>query len=162
VAVLDLARIVGPLGVRHARGDEQHEDFRGALETPEPGEVIFADAANHAHARRWTFRQSRRSTVTPETRRALIVSEALHPTAAADVPALLDALARSITALLWCARLLGGTQTFSRARLLGYDVRARRRMRLPVRCGLGPPAPPQPLAQALEGHVEHRHERDGQ
>jgi DNA/RNA-binding domain of Phe-tRNA-synthetase-like protein len=66
------------------------------------GEVIFADAANHAHARRWTFRQSRRSTVTADTREVLIVTEGLHPTARADVPALIDALAGS-HAGLWGA-----------------------------------------------------------
>jgi DNA/RNA-binding domain of Phe-tRNA-synthetase-like protein len=58
--------------------------------------VIFADAAGQVHARRWTFRQSRRSTVSESTRRALIVSEGLHATAAADVPALLDALEKEI------------------------------------------------------------------
>jgi DNA/RNA-binding domain of Phe-tRNA-synthetase-like protein len=98
VAVFDLVGVDGYLEVRHARGDEQHLAFNGAIETPEPGEVIFADAANHAHARRWTFRQSRRSTVGPDTREVVIVSEALHPTAAADVAGLLDALAGVITA----------------------------------------------------------------
>jgi DNA/RNA-binding domain of Phe-tRNA-synthetase-like protein len=61
--------------------------------------VIFADADGHAHARRWTFRQSRRSTVGPATRRALIVSEGLHPSANADVAALLAALAHEIAAV---------------------------------------------------------------
>lgn len=99
VAVLDLARIDGHLEVRHARGDERYLDFSGEIESPDPGEVIFADAANHAHARRWTFRQSRRSTVGPETRQVLIVCEALHATAAADVPALVDALAGDVASL---------------------------------------------------------------
>jgi formylglycine-generating enzyme required for sulfatase activity len=40
--------------------------------------VIFADAARRVHARRWTFRQSRHSTVSAATRQALIVSEGLH------------------------------------------------------------------------------------
>jgi DNA/RNA-binding domain of Phe-tRNA-synthetase-like protein len=99
VAVLDVAAIAGPLEVRHAAGDEQYESFGGEVETPEPGEVIFADATRHAHARRWTFRQSRRSTVGPETRSALIVAEALHATGAADVAALLDALTDGVTRL---------------------------------------------------------------
>jgi DNA/RNA-binding domain of Phe-tRNA-synthetase-like protein len=99
VAVFDLDRVEGGLEVRHARGDEQHVGFGGEAETPEPGEVIFADGAGHAHARRWTFRQSRRSTVSPETRRVLIVSEGLHSSAGADVPALVAALARDVTAL---------------------------------------------------------------
>ena len=99
VAVFDLAGVSGDLEVRHARGDEQHLSFSGDVETPEPGEVIFADGSDHAHARRWTFRQSRRSTVTADTRRVLIVAEAMHETAATDVPALVDALARGITQL---------------------------------------------------------------
>ena len=81
---------------------EQHVGTRGETESPEVGEVIFADAADHAHARRWTFRQSQHSTVRPETRQVLIVSEGLHATAEADVPALLEALARDI-ATTWAA-----------------------------------------------------------
>jgi DNA/RNA-binding domain of Phe-tRNA-synthetase-like protein len=96
VAVFDLDGVDGYIEVRHATGAEQYLAFSSEVEAPEPGEVIFADAASQVHARRWTFRQSRRSTVSETTRRALIVSEGLHPTAADDVPALLDALAREI------------------------------------------------------------------
>jgi len=99
VAVFDLDGIAGSLEVRRATGDEQYDDFGGGVETPEPGEVVFADDANHAHARRWTFRQSRRSTVGAATRRVLIVGEGLHETAMADVPALLDALRQGMAAL---------------------------------------------------------------
>jgi DNA/RNA-binding domain of Phe-tRNA-synthetase-like protein len=96
VAVFDLDGVEGYLEVRHATGAEEYLAFSGEVEAPEPGEVIFADAANQVHARRWTFRQSRRSTVNEATRRALVVSEGLHATAKADVPALLDALAAEI------------------------------------------------------------------
>jgi DNA/RNA-binding domain of Phe-tRNA-synthetase-like protein len=99
VAVLDLAEVDSHLEVRHAVGGEEHTGFSGEPELVEPGEVIFADAANHAHARRWTFRQSRRSTVSAETQDVLIVAEGLHATAGGDVPALVDVLARSIEAL---------------------------------------------------------------
>jgi DNA/RNA-binding domain of Phe-tRNA-synthetase-like protein len=99
VAVFDLDAVDGYIEVRHATGAEQYLAFSGEVEAPEPGEVIFADAANQVHARRWTFRQSRRSTVSAATRQALIVSEGLHTTAAADVPALLDALAGEIAAV---------------------------------------------------------------
>ena len=99
VAAFDLDGVEGHLEVRHARGDEEHLGFDGEIQRPDAAEVIFADAGGHAHARRWTFRQSRRSTVRAETRRVLILSEALHATAAADVPALLDALASGIAAL---------------------------------------------------------------
>jgi DNA/RNA-binding domain of Phe-tRNA-synthetase-like protein len=99
VAVFDLAVVDMYLEVRHATGDEEHAGFGGEVERAEPGEVIFADAAGHAHARRWTFRQSRRSTVSAETRRVLIVAEGLHATAGADVAALVEGLAASITSL---------------------------------------------------------------
>ncbi|MBN1994617.1 MAG: hypothetical protein JW953_18100 [Anaerolineae bacterium] len=102
VAVFNLAAVDDYLEVRHATGVEQYLAFSGEIEIPPAGEVIFADASNHVHARRWTFRQSRRSVISPETTRALIVSEGLHQTAPADVPALIDALAREITAL-WSA-----------------------------------------------------------
>jgi DNA/RNA-binding domain of Phe-tRNA-synthetase-like protein len=99
VAVFDLDGVEGYLEVRHATGAEEYLAFSGEIEAPEPGEVIFADAANQVHARRWTFRQSRRSTVGEASRRVLIVSEGLHPTAAADVRALIDALAGEITSV---------------------------------------------------------------
>ena len=102
VAVFDLAKVDTFLEVRHATGSEQYLAFSEAIEHPAPNEVIFADAANHVHARRWTFRQSRRSVISPETKRALIVSEGLHETAAADVRSLIEAMAIEITAL-WSA-----------------------------------------------------------
>jgi DNA/RNA-binding domain of Phe-tRNA-synthetase-like protein len=92
VAVIDLDHVAGFIRVRHADGDERALSFSGEEEQPEPGEVIFADGARWVHARRWTFRQSKHSTVSDATRRALIVSEGLHATAAADVAALLDTL----------------------------------------------------------------------
>jgi DNA/RNA-binding domain of Phe-tRNA-synthetase-like protein len=100
VAVFDIGRVHGYLEVRRATGDEQYLAFNGETEHPAPGEVIFADAANHVHARRWTFRQSLRSAVGPATTRALIVSEGLHARAHADVRALIDALAEEL-ALAW-------------------------------------------------------------
>ncbi|UCG67265.1 MAG: hypothetical protein JSW12_09885 [Deltaproteobacteria bacterium] len=99
VAVFDLVKVEGYLEVRYAKGTEEYLAFSGETETPQPGEVIFADAANHAHARRWTFRQSRRSTVGPKTTHMLIISEALHRSAATDIQALIDVLAKEITAL---------------------------------------------------------------
>lgn len=102
VAIFDLAGVDSHLEVRHAAGGEEHTGFSGETERAEPGEVIFADAADHAHARRWTFRQSRRSTVTADTHEVLIVAEGLHPTAGVDVPALIEALAGGL-ATLWGA-----------------------------------------------------------
>jgi DNA/RNA-binding domain of Phe-tRNA-synthetase-like protein len=92
VAVFDLAQVDQFLQVRRAIGSESYLAFSGEIETPPPDEVIFADGANHVHARRWTFRQSRQSVIMPETQRVLIVSEGLHDTADRDVAALIEAL----------------------------------------------------------------------
>jgi DNA/RNA-binding domain of Phe-tRNA-synthetase-like protein len=99
VAALDLDQVNEFIQVRHANGSETYLAFNGETETPPAGEVIFADASAHAHARRWTFRQSRQSIIMPQTRRALIVSEGLHDTAATDVPALIEALSGEISKL---------------------------------------------------------------
>jgi len=99
VAVFDVEQVELYLEVRHATGAEEYLAFGGETEHPAPQEVIFADAANHVHARRWTFRQSLQSTVSAPTRRVLIVSEGLHGTAPTDVPALIAELARQISAV---------------------------------------------------------------
>ncbi len=99
IAVIDLDQVAGFIRVRHAAGDEIAQAFSGEEERPDLGEVIFADAARRVHARRWTFRQSRHSTVGDATRRAIIVSEGLHETAAADVAALLDTLEAELVAV---------------------------------------------------------------
>jgi DNA/RNA-binding domain of Phe-tRNA-synthetase-like protein len=58
VAAFDVTRIDGDLEVRHAAGNETYLTFSGETENPEANEVIFADGAGRAHARRWTNRQS--------------------------------------------------------------------------------------------------------
>lgn len=99
IAVFDLDRVTGDLEVRRATGSEVYTPFSGPDEAPEVGEVIFADAANRAHARRWSNRQSGFSAVQPSTSSALIVAETLHDTAETDVRALLDTLTPLITTL---------------------------------------------------------------
>jgi DNA/RNA-binding domain of Phe-tRNA-synthetase-like protein len=96
VAVFDLAKIDGFLEVRRAGGNESYLAFSGETEHPEPQEVIFADAAANAHARRWTNRQSALSAVRGETRTVLLVAEAVHETAAADIERLIAALAQAV------------------------------------------------------------------
>jgi DNA/RNA-binding domain of Phe-tRNA-synthetase-like protein len=98
VAVLDVAKVVWPLQVRHASGAETYLAFSGETEHPEPGEVSFVDAQGNAHARRWTHRQSGLSAVREDTASVLIVAEAMHPGAAADVKRLMDALSAAIAA----------------------------------------------------------------
>jgi DNA/RNA-binding domain of Phe-tRNA-synthetase-like protein len=98
VAALDADQIAWPLAVRYAAGDEDYLTFGGETEHPAPGEVIFADEAGRAHARRWTNRQSGRSAVSEHTSRVLIVAEALHEQAPHDIPALTGTLATELAA----------------------------------------------------------------
>jgi DNA/RNA-binding domain of Phe-tRNA-synthetase-like protein len=102
VCVLDLAKISGDLEVRYAAGDEKYLAFSGEVEHPAAGEVIFADQAGQAHARRWTNRQSGLSAVQPGTAGVLIVAEALHGSAATDVPELMAAIAAELDSV-WSA-----------------------------------------------------------
>jgi DNA/RNA-binding domain of Phe-tRNA-synthetase-like protein len=98
VAVLDASAIAGPLEVRYATGDESYLTFAGEIEHPSAGEVIFADQAGQAHARRWTNRQSGLSAVRDSTARTLIVAEALHDSAPADMAELIAVLTVEIQA----------------------------------------------------------------
>ena len=93
VGILDVARCGGGIEVRHARGDERYLTLGGVEEQPDPAEVIFADPLGRAHARRWTNRQSGWSAVREDTSSVLVVVEAMHDSAARDVPRLLDTLA---------------------------------------------------------------------
>jgi len=96
VAVFDSSKIGNDLEVRYAAGDETYETFSGELERPEPGEVIFVDNEGRAHARRWTNRQSGHSAVSASTSSALIVAEAMHDTAQADINGLVTTIARDV------------------------------------------------------------------
>ncbi len=99
VAVFDVAEVAGNLEVRRATGaGETYLSFSGGLETPDREEVIFADSAGHVHARRWTNRQSGLSAVRHSTTAVLIVAEAMHDTADADVRSLTAALAAELSA----------------------------------------------------------------
>jgi DNA/RNA-binding domain of Phe-tRNA-synthetase-like protein len=98
IAVIDTSRIAGDLKVRHATGNETYETFSGETEHPEPGEVIFADEDDRVHARRWTNRQSGYSAVRESTTSALIVAEAMHESAQADVRRLIADLGRELEA----------------------------------------------------------------
>ncbi|BCJ62695.1 B3/B4 domain-containing protein [Micromonospora endophytica] len=96
VGILDVDRVGDGIEVRHARGDERYLTLGGVEECPDPGEVIFADGQGRAHARRWTNRQSGWSAVRDDTRTVLVVVEAMHDSAAQDVPCLLDTLATEL------------------------------------------------------------------
>lgn len=96
VAVFDLDHVKGDLCVRQANGNERYLAFSGTIETPEVGEIIFADEANDVHARRWANRQSRSSAISDQTTKALIVTEALHDGAQVDIESLMQELAGMI------------------------------------------------------------------
>lgn len=101
VAVFDIAKLTECLEVRYASGDEAYLSFSGETEKPDADEVIFADAAGRAHARRWTNRQSGYSAVRDTTNAVLIVVEAMHGSTA-DVQQLTAALAHELNAV-WSA-----------------------------------------------------------
>jgi DNA/RNA-binding domain of Phe-tRNA-synthetase-like protein len=102
IAAFDVAKIAGDLEVRPADGSEIYDAFSGETEHPEPREVIFADGAGRAHARRWTNRQSAYSAVRSDTTEVLIVAEAMHESARADVERLMATLVDEVGAL-WTA-----------------------------------------------------------
>jgi DNA/RNA-binding domain of Phe-tRNA-synthetase-like protein len=98
IAIFDVTQVTGHLEVRYASGDEEYLTFAGELEHPSVREVIFSDAVGQAHARRWTNRQSGRSAVRDSTTAVLIVAEALHEAAPADMPKLTTAIAAELSA----------------------------------------------------------------
>ena len=102
VAVFDAAKVTNYLEVRYAAGSELYLTFSGEIENPPAGEVIFADGAGRAHARRWTNRQSGYSAVQANTATVLIVAEAVHSSAAADIPKLTATIAEEVEAV-WSA-----------------------------------------------------------
>jgi DNA/RNA-binding domain of Phe-tRNA-synthetase-like protein len=88
VAVFDRRSIRDGLTVRLAIGDESFTDLgSGAVEHPEPGEVIFIDSAGHVAARRWCWRQSAESASSESTTDILVTIEGHHDVARADVEA---------------------------------------------------------------------------
>jgi DNA/RNA-binding domain of Phe-tRNA-synthetase-like protein len=93
VAVFDRAAIRGGIVVRVARGDERWADLGSSTtERPEPGEVIFVDAADVVVARRWCWRQSAGSAARDGTTDILVTVEGHHDGAADAVATALDEL----------------------------------------------------------------------
>ena len=77
----DLDRYDGPPHLTRAVGDEVFDtvaDGAPAKEHPEPGEVIWRDAAG-VTCRRWNWRQGTRTQLTDTTTRALFILDALDP-----------------------------------------------------------------------------------
>ena len=64
-----------------AKGDEGFETMQSgipAIETPEPGEVIWRDDRG-VTCRRWNWRQGSRTRIDPSTRNMWFILEALDP-----------------------------------------------------------------------------------
>ena len=108
VAVFDQRAVSGATIVRFARGDEPWADLGSSTtEHPESGEVIFADEAGVAHARRWCWRQSAATAVGADTTEVLVTVEGHHETAGHDVARALD----DLEALLLTYTAPGSTRT---------------------------------------------------
>ena len=77
----DLTRYAGPPRLVRATGEESFDtvgDGVAVLEHPEPGEVVWRDAAG-VTCRRWNWRQARRTQLREDTTAALFVLDALGP-----------------------------------------------------------------------------------
>lgn len=84
IAALDCDRIAGALQVCTTTTDVRYEAFDGTVSTVAAGEVSFVDEAGNAHARKWSHKQSALSAVSPATRTAFVIAEAVHPGAQAE------------------------------------------------------------------------------
>ena len=88
IAAFDAAQVAQGITVQPALGNEIYTTFQGEIEHPEKDEIVFVDAAGSAHSRRWVHRQGAVSAVRDSSNIVLIVAEALHETAEADLEVL--------------------------------------------------------------------------
>ena len=103
----DLTGYTGPPRLLRATGDEPFDttaDGVAVTEHPDPGEVIWCDAAG-VTCRRWNWRQARRTQLREDTTAALFILDALDPVtdqalqaAAADLIARLARLGPAVRA----------------------------------------------------------------
>lgn len=107
VAMVDTRDLVSPVTVHLATGAESFVELDDQTRVqPEPGEVIFTDAAGTGVARRWCWRQSAQSAASDDTTRLLVTVEGHHATAHDDVAAALA----DLTELLRCFAGKDGVQ----------------------------------------------------
>ncbi len=99
IAAFDCAHIVDGITVCPATGTEHYRTFQGEIEHPAEDEIVFADAADEAHSRRWVFRQGATSIVSKASDTMLIVAEALHDKAAEDLLSLRESIGLRMKAL---------------------------------------------------------------
>jgi DNA/RNA-binding domain of Phe-tRNA-synthetase-like protein len=94
VAIVDTRDLVSPIMVHPAAGDESFVELDDQSSVrPDPGEVIFTDAAGTGVARRWCWRQSAQSAARDDTTNVLVTVEGHHANAHSDVAAALSDLA---------------------------------------------------------------------
>lgn len=109
----DLERVTGPTTLRYARGDERFVPLGASdPDPPEPGEVVYADAAQ-VLCRRWCWRGAEPTKITAATRLAVFNVHGLPPTDDPDgsrVRTAVEAAARELAALL--ERYCGGETTW--------------------------------------------------
>ncbi len=102
----DLAHIRGGLVLRCARGDEDYLPLgEPQPECPEPGEIIYADAAT-VLCRRWCWRQGERTKITVGTRDAILTVHGLPPATRTQVEEACGQLAGLVP------RFFGGVATW--------------------------------------------------
>ncbi|MGW1866699.1 B3/B4 domain-containing protein [Streptomyces mauvecolor] len=101
VASCDVGDIQGELEVRLAHGNEVFAPLGApdATETPEPGEVVYADGQGRAHSRRWNWRQGDVVKTDVGRRRLLLTVESAHEGGRAVVDEALDRLVVALTEL---------------------------------------------------------------
>ncbi|WP_052847669.1 B3/4 domain-containing protein [Streptomyces avicenniae] len=101
VASCDVGDIDGELAVRLADGTETFLPLGApdAPESPEPGEVVYADDRGRAHSRRWNWRQGDVVRTDVGRHRLLLTVESAHEGGRADVTAALAALTDALAAL---------------------------------------------------------------
>jgi DNA/RNA-binding domain of Phe-tRNA-synthetase-like protein len=113
----DLTRYVGAPRLIRATGQEPFDTVAGGTqvtEYPDPGEVVWCDAAG-VTCRRWNWRQGRRTQLSENTTTALFIFDALEPIADealhAAVEDLIDHLTRRGPDVRVARRLIGNGKT---------------------------------------------------
>ena len=97
----DLTRYDGPPRLVRASGDEPFDtvaEGEPVVEHPEPGEVVWCDAAG-VTCRRWNWRQGRRTQLTDDTTAVLFILDALAPLTDEALTAAADDLLAHVTRL---------------------------------------------------------------
>ncbi|MFF7353000.1 B3/4 domain-containing protein [Streptomyces filipinensis] len=82
----DLDQVTGDVDIRYADGTESFTPLGepGTIETPNPGEIIYADTTG-VLTRHWNHRDAHRTRVTEDSTRVAFLLETLHATRDGDL-----------------------------------------------------------------------------